>query len=173
VDVMTIRDILNDKQSPWSNPWVLLWIGLLVAFFIANSFMIYLSVSSAPRLVVKDYYERGKDYEMNVLKRQARDPGWKMRVKKPAFVDIGKPALFSFSVQDKQGTPVTPDTVIFHVYRPSDARMDFSLPMREIAPGQYQVEASFPVLGAWDILVSVTRGEDEYNTADWISAGVK
>ena len=46
---------MNDKQSPWRTPWVLGWIGLLVAFFMANGYMIYLSVTMPPRLVTENY----------------------------------------------------------------------------------------------------------------------
>ena len=44
--------------------------------------------------------------------------------------------------------------------------------MEVVGPGRYSAEVSFPLLGAWDILISVKNGEDEYNHPHWISAGV-
>ncbi|MES9859074.1 MAG: FixH family protein [Sedimenticola sp.] len=164
---------MSEKQSPWRSPWIIGWMSMLVIFVLANIVMIYLAINDNPGLVAEDYYERGQDYEENMLKRQGRNPGWTMEVIAPEFVDIGKPTLFSYKVSDKEGKPVTPDAVIFYVYRPADKRQDFDLPMKSISEGMYQVEVTFPLLGVWDILVSNKVGEDEYNQPYRISAGVK
>ena len=144
---MTETSSRPQKQSAWRSPWVIAWFGLLFVFVIANGIMIYLAAEKSPGLVVKDFYERGQDYEQNMLKRLARDPGWNMKILAPAYIDVGIPVLFRFSVTDKTGDPITPDAVTLHAYRPSDADEDFSLPMKRVAPGKYQVEASFPLLG--------------------------
>ena len=161
-----------ERQSPWTNPWVLGWIGLLVVFLIANFIMIYLAVTNSPGLVVDNYYERGQDFEQNMLKRQARDPGWKMKLHSPGAVGVAEPTEFGVRILDQQGNPVVPDTVTFYAYRPSDVRRDFSVPMREQAPGVYQAEVSFPLLGVWDILISARHGEEEYHLPHRVSAGV-
>ncbi|MCG8426562.1 MAG: FixH family protein [Chromatiales bacterium] len=148
------------------------WISLFVIFVIANIIMIYLA-ADRPGLVVDDYYERGQDYEENMLKRMAKDPGWKMKIDAPEFVDVGKPATFNFSVIDKSGVPIEPDSVTFYAYRPADARQDFSQVMTKIEPGKYQADITFPLLGVWDILVAVKQGEDEYTEDYRLSAGVK
>ena len=44
-----------------------------VAFFVANGVFIYLALNNNPGLVVDDYYERGQDYEKNMLKRMAAE----------------------------------------------------------------------------------------------------
>ncbi len=164
---------MSNKQSAWRSPWVIGWAGMLVVFVTANVVMLYLAGDSTHRLVVKDYYDRGQDYEKNMLKRLAKDPGWVMEIESPQFVNVDKPTSFAFRVNDKEGKPVVPDSVTFFVYRPSDARHDFSVPMVLMEPGLYQTEAMFPLKGVWDILVSVQSGEDEFNTHHRISAGVK
>jgi len=164
---------MDKNQSPWRSPWVLGWVGLLVAFFIANGVMIYLSVTHAPNLVVKDYYERGKDYEKNMLKRMARNPGWRMQIKAPDYVGVNEEVTFRYIVLDKNGEAVRPDAVVFHAYRPSDGSYDFSIPMREDRKGHYLAEMTFPLKGVWDVIVSARQGEDEYNTSYRFSAGVK
>ncbi|MCB1760684.1 MAG: FixH family protein [Gammaproteobacteria bacterium] len=163
---------MSDKQSAWRSPWVIAWVGILVAFVLVSGFRIYLAVQTNPGLVDENYYERGQEYEQNRLKRLARDPGWKMKLSEPPKIDIGKPGRFDFQVTDATGAPITPDSVTFYAYRPSDAKEDFSLPMEVVGPGRYSAEVSFPLLGAWDILISVKNGEDEYNHPHWISAGV-
>ena len=163
---------MSDKQSAWRSPWVIAWVGILVVFVLVSGVRVYIAVVTNPGLVDEDFYERGQEYEKNLRKRMARDPGWKMRIEAPRFVDLGKPTRFSFSVTDKDGVPVDPDSVTFYAYRPSDASKDFSLPMQLVEAGYYQAEVAFPLLGAWDILVSAKRGEDEFNVPHRLSARV-
>jgi nitrogen fixation protein FixH len=150
-------------NSPWRSPWLLGWIGLLVAFLMANSYMIYLATSGGPGLVVKDYYDRGQDYEKTMMERKALDPGWNMKVMAPESIVMAKEVIVNFSVQDKEAKPVNRDSVVFHVYRPSDANQDFSVPMQRIDDGLYEARMSFPLPGAWDVLVTVPNGKIEVN----------
>ncbi len=163
---------MSEKQSAWKSPWVRGWLGLLVVFVCANMVMIYLAVTKNPSLVVEDYYERGQDYEQNMLKRRAARPDWEMRVRPPKRTEVGQPALFGFEVKDAAGAPVTPDDVVFYAYRPSGAEHDFSAPMRAVRAGYYEADIAFPLLGVWDILISVKNGEQELNAPYRLSAGV-
>jgi len=164
---------MSEKQSPWRSPWIIGWITLLVVFLGANSVMIYMAQEAGPGLVVPDYYKRGQDYEKNLAKRLARDPGWKMEVEAPKYVDVGKPYIWGFKVTSKEGAPVVPDEVVFRAYRPADQKQDFSVPMKATEPGHYQAEITLPLLGVWDILVSARQGDEEFNEPHRISAGVK
>ncbi len=155
---------MSEKISAWRSPWVMGWIALLVVVLMVNGLMIFLAFDNSPGLVVEDYYERGQSYSRHVLKRQARFPGWQMKIDPPADIEQDRPAVFRFVVVDKAGVPVTPDRVVLFAYRPSDAEQDFSIPMAQETPGHYVAEARFPLKGLWDILVSVQTGEDEYNT---------
>jgi nitrogen fixation protein FixH len=94
-----------------------------------------------------------------------------MEVHPPASVEVGEPALFRFTVSDRDGRPAEPDQVIFYAYRPSDRRQDFSREMSPVEPGHYEAQVSFPLKGVWDILVSVRQGEAEYNSPHRLSAG--
>lgn len=163
---------MPNRQPAWRNPWVITWVTILLAFILISGIRIFLAVQTNPGLVDENYYERGQSYEKERLSRMARDR-WQMRIKAPDFIDIAVPVVFDFEVKDKQGYPVTPDEVTFYVYRPSDVKQDFSLPMEKVGEGRYRIEASFPLLGVWDILVSVKNGEDEYNVPYRFSAGVK
>ena len=164
---------MSNKQSGWRSPWVWTIIGMLSIFVLANVITLYIAGDSSPRLVNEEYYKRGEDYEENLLKRMARDPGWKMEIIAPDFIDVDVATTFHFTVNSKEGEPVDPDAVTFYAYRPSDGNYDFSLPMEREAPGRYKTEASFPLKGVWDILVAAKQGEDEYQASYDFSAGVK
>ncbi|MDJ0806122.1 MAG: FixH family protein [Gammaproteobacteria bacterium] len=162
----------DKKNSAWRSPWVIAWVAMVVIFFTMNLIMIYMATDNSPGLVVDDFYERGQDYEKNMLKRQARDPGWKMRVELPRKIEVDQTVVCRFRVSDKAGQPVQPDGVTFYAYRPSDKDADFSVPMKLVAPGLYEAEVRFPLLGAWDTLVSARKGEDEFNTPKRIGVGM-
>lgn len=153
------------KNSAWRSPWVIAWVTTLFVVLTANIIMIYLAVDANPGLVVEDYYERGQDYEKNMVARMEKDPGWKMRVKMPNELPLATPTRVDFFVNDKEGNPVEGDSVTFYAYRPSDANADFSVPMKLQKPGHYQAEIGFPLKGVWDSLVSIQKDGDEYNQA--------
>ena len=154
---------MNKSNSPWRNPWIIGWMGLLIAFVMANAFMIYLTTGGGPGLVVDDYYERGEDYEKNMLKRLAQDPGWKMELRAPEPIEMGKKHIINVALVDAENKPLNEDSVMFHVYRPSDASKDFSLPLQRIDDGLYEVAVSFPLPGVWDVLVTVPFKDHEIN----------
>ncbi len=145
---------------------------MVVVFVTINMIVIYLAQSNNPGLVTEDFYERGQDYERNMLKRQARNPGWEMKVHLPKKIGVDEVVTCRFTVTGKDGALVELSEVVFYAYRPSDVIQDFSVPMKKIGPGIYQAEVSFPLKGAWDTLVSVKQGEDEYNTPKRIGVGI-
>ena len=163
---------MTEKKSAWQSPWVIAWVAMVVIFLTMNIIMIYLAIDNSPGLVVDDFYDRGEDYEQNMLKRQARNPGWTMQVDLPRKIEVGKPVRCRYSVKDSEGNPVSRDEVTFHAYRPSDAKQDFAVPMRQIAPGEYEADVNFPLKGAWDTLVSIKNGEDESNTPKRVGVGI-
>ncbi len=162
----------SKRGSALRSPWFWAMISMVLTAIGGIIWMIYMAGDSSTRMVNPDYYKRGEHYEENMLKQMARDPGWKMKISIPEFVDVAVVTPFTFNITDKDGAPIDPDSVIFYAYRPSGAQYDFSLPMERVAKGEYRVEASFSLKGAWDILVAVTNGEDEYQETGHISAGV-
>jgi nitrogen fixation protein FixH len=159
-----MRNQAETLNTPaWKSPWVIGWTASIFVVLGVNLFMVYLAVDTNPGLVVEDYYERGQDYERTLFAERAKDPGWHMTVNLPKTVTAGSVTPVHFSVLDKAGVPVEPDSVIFYAYRPSDATQDFSVPMAKEAMGMYSAKAQFGLKGAWDILASVRTGEDEYH----------
>lgn len=162
----------TDRQKPtpaWKSPWVIAWVALVIAVLGVNGVMVYLAVVTNPGLVVEDFYERGQNYERTVLSKDARNPGWMLRADIPQEIVAGVPNQIRFFLVDKAGQPVTPESVEFFVYRPSDVTRDFSVVMNEEAPGRYIAEVSFPLIGVWDTLMAARQGDDEYHVGQRIS----
>lgn len=153
------------KGTPaWRSPWVIAWVGLVVAVLGVNLTMVVLAVATNPGLVNDNFYERGQDYEKTLMSRRARDPGWTLRTDFPSDIKANEPATVRVVLVDKVGQPVTPEGVTFFAYRPSDKSKDFSVPMTEEAKGRYATQVSFPLFGSWDAVVAVEQGGDEYTT---------
>ena len=156
---------MPEKNSAWRSPWVIGWSALILVVFLVNLLMIYLAISGNPGLVVEDYYERGQDYEQNMVARMEKNPGWLMRVEMPDNPIQGVALPIRFVLSTKDGAQVDPDSVAFHAYRPSDAKQDFAVTMQQQIPGTYLADVTFPLKGVWDVLVSVQKDGEEYNEA--------
>ncbi len=159
-------------QSAWRSPWVIGFTLMGVIFVAANVYLIWIAGDRAPSMVVEDYYERGQDYEKNMLKRLAKDPGWVMELTPPEKIVMNTEAEFGFVLMDKEGGVVNPDSVTIYAYRPSDADADFSVPMQRLSTGNYRASLAFPLKGVWDLLASVKEGEDEFNVSHRIHVSV-
>lgn len=155
--------------SAWRSPWVIGWVGLVVVVLGVNLTMVVLAVATNPGLVNDNFYERGQDYEKTLMSRLARDPGWTLSADFPSDIKVSEPTWLRVFLVDKAGQPVSPEAVTFFAYRPSDKAMDFSRPMVEEAKGRYAAQVTFPLFGAWDTLVAVEQGGDEYTTGARIS----
>lgn len=160
---------LSAPVSAWHSPWVRAWIALVVVVLAVNALMVTLAFVTSPGLVVADYYERGRAMEEGMRSRVAANANRMPAADIPAHLIVGQPTTLRFFVVDRVGQPVSPDAVTLFVYRPADARQDFSLPMIEEAPGRYAVQLSFPLPGVWDTLFEVTEGESRYQLDERLS----
>jgi len=158
----------KQAESPWRNPWVLGWIGLVITVLGVNLTFVWLAVTTNPGLVSEDYYDRGQHYEHTLASRLAKDPGWTMRPDFPDDARPGETTTVRVVLVDRAGQPVNPDQVTFYAYRPSDKGRDFSVPMVAEGLGRYQARVTFPLFGAWDGLIAVRQGEDEFTAGDRI-----
>lgn len=149
------------SASAWRSPWVIGWIAMIVVVLVVNSVMIFLAYATSPGLVRNDYYEGGREVERTIVSRLEEGPGWTMNIDTPADVRQDVSTRVRFVVVDKAGQPAAPDNVTYYAYRPSDAGLDFSLPMVKEAPGRYMAEVRFPLAGIWDTLVAARYGSGE------------
>lgn len=160
---------VTGKSSAWRSPWVRAWVGLILVFLSANLVMVVLAIRTNPGLVVANYYERGQQYEQTLLSRMSKVPPWRSRVDLPADFLVDQSSPVRLSIVDLAGTPVEVEAVTFYAYRPSDARFDFQVPMQREGSGQYRADVRFPLIGVWDVLVNVRRGEEDNNLGQRIT----
>jgi len=166
---MISRVQTSAKGTPaWRSPWVIAWVGLVVAVLGVNATMVYFAIATNPGLVNDDYYERGQDYEETLISRRKADPGWTIRAEIPRGIAANEEATIRVSLVDRAGQPVIADKVRFYAYRPSDKSADFSLPMPLVEAGRYAANTRFPLFGYWDTLVAVVHDGREYTTGDRI-----
>ena len=154
--------ISQSNKQAFRNPWVLGWLGLLIFVLLVNAGMITTAYMTSPGLVDKDYYEKGRDQEENMLKkRAARNAlGWSFKLDLPEQIVVGKDATIRFNVVDKFGVALKDIKVELTAYRPSDINADFSINMQAFAAGQYQADAVFHLKGVWELQIKAMQTDE-------------
>lgn len=153
------------------NPWVIAWFGIIGVFLSVNTIFIVFAITSNPGLVTEDYYEQGRLYEKNAIKRlvQHNRLQWESRLETPENILLNTPGTYRFSAVDSRGLPIRDADVQIVAYRPSDASADFTAALQPVAPGLYQASLSFPLPGVWDLNVKIQRGEDKLEIVQRLS----
>lgn len=152
---------MRASNSPWRNPWVLGWLGLVVAVLIVNTIMVLLSVTTNPGLVTDEYYSAGRTLEQTILSRRARQTEQELVINVPESLYVQVPATFRLVGVDRAGVPIEADSVTFQAYRPSDHQADFEAPMRPEGGGRFVTDVAFPLKGIWDLVVTVQLGTEQ------------
>ncbi len=153
--------ISQSNKQAFRNPWVLGWLGLLTVVIGVNIAFITTAIVTNPGLVSNDYYQQGRDHEQHYLQRVAdrKALGWNAKLDLPKHVPFGADQDIQLTVSDRSGDPLRGAEVVLNAYRPSDAKADFSVPLQEVAPGQYKTATRFPLKGVWDLIVVVKRDD--------------
>ncbi len=166
------RRYSQDNPQALRNPWIIGWLGIIVMFLAFNAVFIYLAITTNPGLVTEDYYEKGQQYEHNVLKLMAAQKAlqWETKLAIPAQIVTRQTGVYRFSAVDARGVPIIDADVQLVAYRPSDADADILAPMNQVAPGQYETRLALPLPGLWDLNITVKNGDDEFHLSHRISA---
>jgi len=156
----------SDKRA-FRNPWVLGWLTLIVIVLGVNITMIVLAFTTGPGLVEKDYYEKGRELEQNIHKQiAARNAlGWTGNLDVSDTLSRGRVSPIRFTIVDNQGLPLSHLKVLLVNYRPSDASADFTSEMKELAPGQYEANVTYPLKGLWEVTVKVEHDHQQFDLA--------
>jgi len=164
IDTVTKKE-WPEKNAPFKSPWVLGWIAMVVIVLVANITMIVMARKSSTGLVVKDYYEKGKNYD-KILEKRARQEalGWKTSIVTPDHIVLNKSAAYQFIATDSGGEPIRADKAQLFAFRPFDSKSDFSVDLKWDGSAGYVGDIAFPLPGNWDIIVSVGHGSDQYDT---------
>lgn len=155
----------SKKQSWYKSPWVIGWLLLVATVLVVNGYMIYQSVNDFPGLVVDDFYERGQDYEENILTKLESNQKWTTDFHL-SDIHLNTETNIGFTITDSEGKPVNVEKITLFAYRPSDAKKDFSVPMTVTSDKKrYQANMQFDSKGKWDLLASAVIDGTEVNYA--------
>ena len=154
----------EEKQQHWyKSPLLLIWLFLVLTAMSGTIYMVIQANSGFPGLVVDDYYERGQDYEENILKKLQENEKWTTEFHMQD-AHLNKAAPISFTIRAKSGAMAQAEKVTLYAYRPSDSKKDFNIPMT-LANDKitYQADVSFAMKGKWELIASVVINGTEVN----------
>ncbi|MDH3974297.1 MAG: FixH family protein [Deltaproteobacteria bacterium] len=158
-----------EKKSAFKSPWVLGWIAMVIVIITANMTMVVIASKTSSGLVVEDYYEKGKNYQKSIEKlAREKALGWKASLVVPGNAAVNSLSTFVLNAKDSTGAPLLAEEVTIHAFRPSDAEADFQIPMTSEGGGDYSGKITFLLPGHWDIVVSLKRGNDEFEVVERI-----
>ena len=168
---MTTADIHDDDKISQSNknglrnPWLLGLIGLLAVVVSVDTGFIITAIRTFPGLVNQNYYDNGQNYSKHILDRRAAREAldWKATVEVQDTIVLNAPQNYRYIVLDKDGKPVRGANVMLYAYRSANADADFSMPMTEVAPGQYEAHVAFKLKGHWDLIFEVANAYKGFN----------
>ncbi|MDQ6968707.1 MAG: FixH family protein [Mariprofundaceae bacterium] len=165
---MLSETLKEDLRNPWLRV-ILLIIGTTVVVnvaFITYAFMV------PPNLVVKDYYERGKNYfhDENVRK-EGLPTAWRLQLMLPDKLKLDTPETCRLYVMDHNGNPVQSGKVVLSAYHVSRASDDFKIQLKQSDIGTFTAPIAFPFLGNWDLIARIDTGEEHFDTAKRIFVG--
>lgn len=145
------------------NPWFLGVVGLVAAALIGTIWMSVLAFSSSPQLVVENYYETGKNY----FHKRPDDPAtaWRMNLMPPAGAKVTVSQSYYLYAISHDGEPLAGGKAKLFAYRPDDGSADFSVPMRQLDPGQFVAEVAFPLPGTWDLIGQVEANGESHDVS--------
>lgn len=167
--------ISQHNKEALRNPWVLGWIGAIVLVLLVNVGFIVTAIVTNPGLVDKNYYQRGRDLEAEIvsMRRAYKRLGWQMTLAAEQPPVLGQPTRYTFRVVDREGRPVEGDRAVISAYRPSDAKADFRGEMQRIAPGLYSADLTFPLKGRWELIATLHKGKDALHVTQHINVAAQ
>lgn len=142
-------------------PWIFVaGFGVVIA---VNAVLIAAAVSTYTGTTTQGAYNRGLGYS-EVLAEASRQHalGWRGTVSRAD-------ASVVVSLRLPDGTPLPADaTVTGSLQRPLE-RLALPLDFRPIAPGGWRAAAEVPAPGAWEAVLTVSRGADRFELRERLS----
>ncbi|WP_167632146.1 FixH family protein [Mariprofundus ferrooxydans] len=162
---MLSAQLKQDFRSPWLRG-VLAIVGVTV---LVNIGFIGYAFIFPPNLVVKDYYERGKNYFHDQHIRQEELPtAWRLQLMFPDPLSVNAPKLCRLYVMDHQGKPVRSGRVMLTAYRPNSSADDFKVALKLVDAGTFAAPVNFPLPGNWDVIARIDADGQHFDTAQRI-----
>lgn len=173
-DTRPSRGISQSSRRAFRNPWVLGMLGIVAVFVSVNATMISLAWAFKPALIDRDFYQKGRDIELNIESRRAawEELGWETRFDLPGAV-AGSEASWRFVLRDREGGPVSGAAIRLHARRPVSEEHDLAIVMAEVAPGDYAADFALPLSGYWDLIAEISHDGHSYSKYRRVLAGAE
>ena len=83
----------QSRKEAMRNPWFVSLLGLVAVFLTVNIVFIVFAITSNPGLVADDYYEKGREYEKDIMARLAgrHNFTWETTTEIPKKITNNKP----------------------------------------------------------------------------------
>jgi nitrogen fixation protein FixH len=150
----------NMKDSNESKPEKKEWkwpYGILVAYliFVGGTLgFVFMSFTVDWDLVSENYYQKTLVYEDHIQKESNA-----LSLKVPVRIDVNSGEITVFYPADLVAAGIEG---MVTMYRPADARLDFTLPMQIDSLGVQRLAAADLKRGQWNIELDWTSGEKHY-----------
>jgi len=119
--------------------------------------------SRFPGTVSHDYHQKQNQYN-DYLKRfeaqKLRD--WSIRKGWLGEAVVNQPAIFRVEIKDKENKRVKNAIIKGSFLRPANSKLDTLFTMQEIEPGVYQQSITLTEPGNWDLILKITKNNDEH-----------
>ncbi|MBI5918223.1 MAG: FixH family protein [Nitrosomonadales bacterium] len=156
-------------KNDLKNPWLRTILGIVAVTVTVNLAFVFYAYWSPPQLVAKDYYEKGKQYFHEEIKReQQAGDAWRLQLLLAPTLSANQPQTLRLYAMDHQGNPVQSGEATLYAYRPNSDRDDFKRELKWVDGGTFAAEVAFPLPGKWDLIAQVRSGEQKYDVAQRI-----
>ncbi|MDP2699563.1 FixH family protein [Thalassospira sp.] len=155
---------LSDKRkSDRLIPWY--FVGGFAVMLVANISLITFSMTSWNGLVTKKAFEEGNNYNaaMSGAQRQA-ELGWRSKTTVSGILNNN--ATITVLFRDRDSNPITGAKMQAVLTRQDRDNLDQTVPLVEIAPGEYRTSAHFAVYGRWQMRLIAHAMGDDYQTVE-------
>lgn len=137
-------------------------LAMMIAFFAViigvNGFMAHEALSTFRGVDADSAYKAGQQFEQEVAAAQAQDAEhWRVDAK--VTPDADGAVLLDVTARDAAGKPLSGLTATAVFARPTDRRLDRSMPVSEDAPGHFHGNAAVAA-GQWDLILEFSREGD-------------
>lgn len=149
----------SDRWIPWY------FVGGFAIMLIANISLITFSMTSWNGLVTQHAFEEGNNYNAAIsgAARQA-ELGWRSKLSVGGVINNNGTITVLF--RDRDSNPITGAQMSVVMTRPDRDDLDTTVPLVEVAPGEYRASASFPVYGRWQLRTIAHAMGDDYQMVE-------
>lgn len=141
-------------KDDFRNPWFLAVLGLIGTALAGTVWMAMIAGATSPGLVSEDYYEKGQNYFHKSAEEQETN-GYRLNLLTPAKMQANAAQAYRLYAIAQDGKPLKQGSAVLFAYRPSDARADFSVPMKLVDIGTFSASVTFPLPGTWDLIAQI------------------